>query len=392
MMMPPLHSPPASLRPSPCLPACVPVCGCSLWSAPYPSQFFILDVLGLGDLELALVPLTIYLASLATTLAMDHVNAALGRKATLLAGSSYTDSQPGTEEDEEEGDRPSRGGSSVSQSSLTCPSLPPSLPRLSVCLWVGRCLGVCCMHAGSLVVLCASAGFYVLCPSTAYLLYPVCVVLGVGSTTVMVTSHSMANDLVDTHDGAAGGFLYGAFSLTDKLANGLLILAIQVLKEAACGSDDGAFPPPAQCSCLLRDVMSVLPALSAAVAVLAAHPVTSSSFGHVPPTPASPPTSRGGEDGQALGGVDIICTGEFRKLNLSGRYSSYVEPADQEVRREEASYQLPYAGARQALTCLPACLPVCVGGDDGNRCGATGSSETASQAGKDRGGGGREDE
>ena len=39
---------------------------------------------------------------------------------------------------------------------------------------------------------------------------------GAGSTTVMISSHSMANDLVGEHAAAKGGFVYGAFSLTDK--------------------------------------------------------------------------------------------------------------------------------------------------------------------------------
>lgn len=39
---------------------------------------------------------------------------------------------------------------------------------------------------------------------------------GIGSTTVMISSHSMSNDLVGEHAAAKGGFVYGAFSLTDK--------------------------------------------------------------------------------------------------------------------------------------------------------------------------------
>ncbi len=39
---------------------------------------------------------------------------------------------------------------------------------------------------------------------------------GVGSTTVMITSTSMINDLVGEHESAKGGFVFGAYSLTDK--------------------------------------------------------------------------------------------------------------------------------------------------------------------------------
>lgn len=45
---------------------------------------------------------------------------------------------------------------------------------------------------------------------------------GAGSTTVMITSHSMANDLVGEHAAAKGGFVYGAFSLTDKCVGHVL--------------------------------------------------------------------------------------------------------------------------------------------------------------------------
>lgn len=52
-------------------------------------QFFLLDALGLGDRELALVPLTLYLAGLGATLATEPLNDRLGRKLTYLAGTVF---------------------------------------------------------------------------------------------------------------------------------------------------------------------------------------------------------------------------------------------------------------------------------------------------------------
>lgn len=49
-------------------------------------QFFLLDTLGLGDRELALVPLTLYLAGLGATVMTEWLHDRLGRKLTYLAG------------------------------------------------------------------------------------------------------------------------------------------------------------------------------------------------------------------------------------------------------------------------------------------------------------------
>lgn len=55
-------------------------------------QFYLLDTLGLGDKELALVPLTLYLAGLGATFATEWLNDRLGRKLTYLAGACVDES------------------------------------------------------------------------------------------------------------------------------------------------------------------------------------------------------------------------------------------------------------------------------------------------------------
>ncbi len=119
-------------------------------------MFYLLDTLGLGDRELALVPLTLYLSGLGTTFGMERLNTCLGRQGSYLIG--------------------------------------------------------------GLIVLLACTGFHTLTPATASYVYLCVLVLGVGSTTMMITAHSMANDLVAEH--ASSGFLFGFYSTLDKLSNG----------------------------------------------------------------------------------------------------------------------------------------------------------------------------
>lgn len=149
-----------------------------------------------------------------------------------------------------------------------------------------------------------------------------------------------------------GGFLYGAFSLTDKLANGILILAIQSLKETTCGASS-----PLACAQLLRGVMSLLPALTALLACGAAHFVTTSDTLPTPRSamepltdhPASPvrclspPKGMSGREqlrvlhgpngygnGYGNGFGDGVITREVARSSYY-HYSSFAEPVDQEV-------------------------------------------------------------
>ncbi|XP_062492569.1 major facilitator superfamily domain-containing protein 12 isoform X2 [Pezoporus occidentalis] len=59
-------------------------------------------------------------------------------------------------------------------------------------------------------------------------IYGAAVLLGAGSATILVTSLSMTADLIGTNTHSSA-FVYGAMSFTDKMANGLAVMAIQNL-------------------------------------------------------------------------------------------------------------------------------------------------------------------
>jgi Na+/melibiose symporter-like transporter len=150
--------------------------------------------------------------------------------------------------------------------------------------------------AGGMLVLVSCGAFYLLTPTTGSFVYGGATILGVGSTVMMVTSHSMANDLVGEY-GSCGAFVYGAFSLTDKLANGVLILGVQTLKESACpvGVDPADMP---DCATLVRHVLCFLPAAAVLLSVAASWAVRQES----------PPPQR------------------FSKMHKGVVYSSFAEP------------------------------------------------------------------
>lgn len=183
-------------------------------------QFYLIDTLGLGDKALALVPLTLYVAGLAATFATEQLNDRLGRKLTYLAG-----------------------GVVVLLSSCGFQWLTEAravlVYPLAVILVSKRARGNG-LHSNLLwdsdaplspfsnehehdptpraSKTCSSLAFFYLTQPTnePRASHRPNNTQGVGSATVMITSHSMANDLVGEHAAAKGGFVYGAFSLTDK--------------------------------------------------------------------------------------------------------------------------------------------------------------------------------
>lgn len=63
---------------------------------------------------------------------------------------------------------------------------------------------------------------------TQWQLYCVASLIGVGSSTMLITSLSLTADLIGNNV-ESGAFVFGAMSFTDKLANGLVIMLIQYL-------------------------------------------------------------------------------------------------------------------------------------------------------------------
>nr|XP_032829644.1 LOW QUALITY PROTEIN: major facilitator superfamily domain-containing protein 12-like [Petromyzon marinus] len=89
--------------------------------------------------------------------------------------------------------------------------------------------------------------------------YGAAVLLGVGGSTILVTSLSMTADLIGPNT-ESGAFVYGAMSFTDKVSNGLGVLLIQNLhpcKDVPCCD---------QCKPFYRTIMVAVPG---GVAVLA---------------------------------------------------------------------------------------------------------------------------
>lgn len=80
---------------------------------------------------------------------------------------------------------------------------------------------------GILVVL-AFASWVALARPVGDEIYGLAVLLGAGSATILVTSLSMTADLIGTNTHSSA-FVYGAMSFTDKMANGLAVMAIQNL-------------------------------------------------------------------------------------------------------------------------------------------------------------------
>uniref|UniRef100_A0A8V5GQ90 Uncharacterized protein n=1 Tax=Melopsittacus undulatus TaxID=13146 RepID=A0A8V5GQ90_MELUD len=74
-------------------------------------------------------------------------------------------------------------------------------------------------------------------------IYGAAVLLGAGSATILVTSLSMTADLIGTNTHSSA-FVYGAMSFTDKMANGLAVMAIQNLHPCpseVCCSECASF-------------------------------------------------------------------------------------------------------------------------------------------------------
>ncbi|EQB77595.1 hypothetical protein CB1_000413020 [Camelus ferus] len=85
-----------------------------------------------------------------------------------------------------------------------------------------------------LLVILAFAAWVALADVLGVAVYVAAVLLGAGCATILVTSLSMTADLIGPHT-HSGAFVYGAMSFSDKVANGLAVMAIQSLHP--CTSD-----------------------------------------------------------------------------------------------------------------------------------------------------------
>ncbi|XP_055463650.1 major facilitator superfamily domain-containing protein 12 isoform X1 [Psammomys obesus] len=109
---------------------------------------------------------------------------------------------------------------------------------------VNRRIGRNMTYFVGLLVILAFAAWVALVDKLGVAVYGASVLLGAGCATILVTSLSMTADLIGPHT-HSGAFVYGAMSFTDKVANGLAVMAVQSLhpcpSELCCGACVGFY-------------------------------------------------------------------------------------------------------------------------------------------------------
>jgi len=134
----------------------------------------------------ATIPLIMFLVGFVTSTVMKYLNRKIGRKATFLLGCSL---------------------------------------GFASCLWI--------------LFGCKNDNMFV-----QYEVFGVAALIGAGGSTMLVTSLSVTAELIGQNCESAA-FIYGAMSLTDKFANGLVVIAVQSLVPGfpeECNHCDGCSP------------------------------------------------------------------------------------------------------------------------------------------------------
>ncbi|KAJ8304626.1 hypothetical protein KUTeg_018209, partial [Tegillarca granosa] len=127
---------------------------------------YITESLEMPKESLAIVPLVVYVSQFLMALLIKKENKTLGRNVTYILGQMFT---------------------------------------LGACLWI-----------------------YFINKENINQVYGVAIFIGIGGSTVLVTSLAMTSDLIGQNLGS-GAFVYGCVSFTDKLGNGIAIVLIQNL-------------------------------------------------------------------------------------------------------------------------------------------------------------------
>nr|XP_020020289.1 major facilitator superfamily domain-containing protein 12 isoform X1 [Castor canadensis] len=99
---------------------------------------------------------------------------------------------------------------------------------------VNRRIGRNLTYFVGLLVVLAFAAWVALAERLGTAVYAAAALLGAGCATILVTSLAMTADLIGPHT-YSGAFVYGAMSFSDKVANGLAVMAVQSLHP--CPSD-----------------------------------------------------------------------------------------------------------------------------------------------------------
>ncbi|XP_046543115.1 major facilitator superfamily domain-containing protein 12-like isoform X1 [Haliotis rubra] len=127
---------------------------------------YLVETLSLDKTNIAIVPLVVYVTGFFTSLVMKPVNHLVGRKVTYIIGIVFA---------------------------------------VGSCVWI-----------------------HFITSASAMQVFGVAVLMGVGGTTMLITSLAMTADLIGNNT-ESGAFVYGAMSFTDKLSNGIAIEIIQLL-------------------------------------------------------------------------------------------------------------------------------------------------------------------
>lgn len=120
---------------------------------------------------------------------------------------------------------------------------------------------------GSFLILCCSILFWyndIICGSKAITTIIAAVLLGSGSSVILVSSLSLTADLIGKNTGSSA-FVFGCMSFIDKLSNGIAVAALQQFSPCPSSSDN------IMCNCrhYYHYIMSDLPIACTITAVLA---------------------------------------------------------------------------------------------------------------------------
>lgn len=160
---------------------------------------YLTESLKLSKVYIAIIPLVVFVTGFFSSLVMRPVNRILGRKLTFAFGLIFTG---------------------------------------AACIWI-----------------------WFLNEGSAMEVFGPAILLGAGSSTLLVTSLSMVADLIGPHS-ATGAFVYGSMSFADKLSSGLALVLVQFFHP--CNSV-GPGVCCAACSWYYRSIMVILPATFAGV-------------------------------------------------------------------------------------------------------------------------------
>ena len=121
------------------------------------------------------------------------------------------------------------------------------------------------MIVGLVFVLASSAIFWFIPKLTTVIqievvLIVACVLLGIGTSTTNICSSSLASDLIGLNT-ECGAFVYGVMSFADKIANGVVIAALQQFNPCSNDATD-------VCRLYYREILTFIPAAVAVLTVI----------------------------------------------------------------------------------------------------------------------------